>query len=254
MKILKAFFLGWTLFRILLHLLTGLILAHIFLRQGIHGSPSASRLFIWWNRHICQLFSAQINVKGSIQDTPTLFVMNHISWFDIPVLATQKPLHFLSKAEVKKWPLIGWLTQHAGTLFIQRGTAGAAEKSLDEISSCLKQGHSVVLFPEGTTSNGASLKKFHGRLLQAAIDAEVMIQPVALRYPYQQGINTHVPYIDDMSFMDSLMGLMHSSPLKVELTFLPAIDTHLNTTSNNLRNQLAQDARQAIADALDISL
>ncbi len=185
---------------------------------------------------------------------PTLFVMNHISWFDIPVLASQKPLHFLSKAEVKSWPVIGWFTAKAGTLFIQRGVSGAAENSLKEITQCLESAGSVVVFPEGTTTDGSSLKKFHGRLLQAAINAGVEIQPIALRYPYKNGINPHVPYIGDLTFMDSVFGLTRSKPLNIELHFLSPINEHLQADSNTSNKQLAAIARQAIANQLNMKI
>lgn len=253
MKIFKRLLISWKLFRLLSHLITGLILALLFLHKGIHASAFISRLYIWWNQFICRLFHARITIKGEINNSPTLFLVNHISWFDIPVLGAQKPLHFLSKAEVRHWPLIGWLAHKAGTLFIWRGAPGAAQKSLDEITQCLEQGHSVVIFPEGTTSDGSSLRQFHGRLLQAAIDAQVRIQPVALRYPDKDGINTHVPYIDDMSFMDSLIGLTYSPTLQVELHFLKPVDSHIGTQTIT-RKQLAEEARQAIAAALNIKL
>jgi len=211
-------------------------------------------LFIWWNNRLCHVFKAHISVQGTINSSATLIVMNHISWFDIPVLASQKPLHFLSKAEVKSWPLIGWFTKRAGTLFIQRGVTGAAANSLDEITRCLESGGSVVVFPEGTTTDGSELRNFHGRLLQAAIDAQVKIQPVALRYPYKGGINPYVPYIDDLSFMDSVFGLTKSKPLNVELHFLKPIDVHLNKAEDISNKQLAQLARQAIARELEIKL
>jgi len=221
--------------------------------DGIHNSRIASRLFTWWNNRLCHIFKAHIRVQGNINTPATLFVMNHISWFDIPVLASQKPLHFLSKAEVKSWPVIGWFTKRAGTLFIQRGVAGAAENSLNEITQCLRSGGSVVVFPEGTTTDGSSLRNFHGRLLQAAIDAKVEIQPIALRYPYKNGINPHVPYIDDLTFMDSVFGLTRSKPLNVELNFLDPINSHLNDTDIT-NKQLASAARQAIAQQLNMSL
>ncbi len=237
-----------------MHLCFGLILTLLFIRNGIHNSRSASRLFIWWNTRLCKIFKAHIKVSGKINsEAPTLYVMNHISWFDIPVLASQQPLHFLSKAEVKSWPVIGWFTQRAGTLFIQRGAAGAAEKSLAEITHCLQSGGSVVVFPEGTTTDGHGLKKFHGRLLQAAIDAGVKIQPIALRYPYQNGLNPYVPYIGDMTFMDSVMGLTQSKPLNIELHFLSPLDVHI-THPQTTSKQLANRARQAIAEHLKIPL
>ncbi len=185
----------------------------------------------------------------------TLYVMNHISWFDIPVIASQQslPLHFLSKAEVRHWPLIGWLSHKAGTLFIQRGSNGAAQKSLAEITQCLLKGDSVMVFPEGTTTDGSGLRNFHGQLLQAAIDAQVKVQPIALRYPYKEGINPHVAYIDDMTFLDSVMGLTKSSPLNIELHFLQPIDSHLQKANDISHKQLAQMSRQAIANKLEIS-
>ena len=227
------------------------MLTLFFVRNGIQNSNTASSLFIWWNAHLCHIFKAKISVFGDMNQDATLYVMNHISWFDIPVLASQQPLHFLSKAEVKRWPLIGWFTQRAGTLFIQRGAAGAAEKSLNEITQCLKSGGSVVVFPEGTTTDGSGLRNFHGRLLQAAINAQVKIQPVALRYPYKGSINPHVPYIDDMTFMDSVTGLTRSKPLNVELHFLQAIDSHLSDPEIT-NKQLAQVSKQSIAKALRV--
>jgi len=225
----------------------------LFVHDGIHHSRTASRLFTWWNNRLCHIFKAHISVQGNINTPATLFVMNHISWFDIPVLASQKPLHFLSKADVKSWPIIGWFIHRAGTLFIQRGVAGAAEKSLHEITQCLKNGGSVVIFPEGTTTDGSGLRNFHGRLLQAAIDAGVEIQPIALRYPYKGGINPHVPYIDELTFMDSVFGLSRSKPLNVELSFLNPINSHLNN-ADITNKQLATTARQAIAKQLNMQL
>lgn len=231
-------------------MLSGLLLATLFLRNGIQGSTIASRLFLWWNRDLCSIFKARISSTGTPANEATLYVMNHISWFDIPALASRLPLHFLSKSEVRSWPVIGWLSHRAGTLFIQRGAAGAAQKSLAEITHCLKNGGSVVLFPEGTTSNGEQLKKFHARLYQAAIDAKVKIQPIALRYPYGDGINPFVPYIDDMTFVDSVIGLTRSHPLKVELHFLQPIDAHLTELNDISRQQLAELSRQAIHNKL----
>lgn len=252
LKIFNPIILSWKLFRLSLHLLSGLSFALLFVHDGIHNSPVASRFFIWWNRALCQIFKARIITKGKMNNEATLYVMNHISWFDIPVLASQKPLHFLSKAEVRSWPLIGWLSHRAGTLFIQRGASGAAQKSLEEITDCLKNGGSVVIFPEGTTTDGSVVRKFHGRLLQAAIDAGVKIQPVALRYPYENGLNHYVPYIDNMTFIDSVMGLTRSHPLCVELHFLEPIDLHIENSDETLRHQLAQQARQAITKELGI--
>lgn len=240
----------WKLFLLILHLFTGALLALLFLGRGIHQQPTAQKLFTWWNRRICKIFRAETTISGHPNQEATLYVMNHISWFDIPVLAALKPLHFLSKAEVRRWPIIGWLSARAGTLFIERGATGAAEKSLLEIVECLQSGGSVVIFPEGTTTDGSRVRNFHGRLLQAAIDAKIKIQPIALRYPYLGSINPYVPYIDDMTFADSVLGLIRSRPLHVELHFLEPIDPHMAEDGENARKQLAQLARHRICSTL----
>ncbi len=242
----------WKLLLLILHLLSGALLASLFLARGIHKQPRAQSLFTWWNRKLCNIFRTEITTHGQLNHEATLYVMNHISWFDIPLLASQKPLHFLSKAEVRQWPLIGWLSARAGTLFIQRGASGAAEQSMLEIIECLQSGGSVVIFPEGTTTDGSRVRNFHGRLLQAAIDAKVKIQPIALRYPYLGGINPYVPYIDDMTFADSVLGLIRSHPLKAELHFLDPIDPHVTGDGEASRKQLAQMARHQICTTLDI--
>ena len=253
MKFITILKLSWKVLRLNLHLFTGMALACVYLRNGIHKQASASAHFVKWNKGICNIFHAKITSHGKIQTEPTLYVMNHISWFDIPVLACQQPLHFLSKAEIRNWPFIGWLADRAGTLFIQRGHHGAAQKSLEEITDCLQSGGSVVIFPEGTTTDGTSVKKFHGRLLQAAIDAQVKIQPIALRYPHQQGVNPYVPYIDKMTFMDSLLGLIRATPLEVELHFLLPIDIHLDQTTDVTNKQLAELSRNAITKQIGIN-
>ncbi len=240
----------WKIFRLFFHLVMGALLALFFLQRGIHRQKRASALFTWWNRSLCNIFKAKISVRGQANHEATLYVMNHISWFDIPVLASQRPLHFLSKAEVRRWPVIGWLSHKAGTLFIQRGASGASQKSMLEIIECLQSGGSVVVFPEGTTTDGSYVRNFHGRLLQAAIDAKVKIQPIALRYPYGDSINKQVPYIDDMTFIDSVLGLIQSKPLLVELDFLTPIDAHIIDADDSSRKQLAQLSREAICKHL----
>jgi len=250
LKLLTSLQLAWKVLRLNLHLVSGIVLAYFYLRNGIHQQATASAHFIKWNRGICNIFHAKITSHGKMQTEPTLYVMNHISWFDIPVLACQQPLHFLSKADIKNWPLIGWLANRAGTLFIQRGRHGAAQESLEEITNCLQSGGSVVIFPEGTTTDGKSIKRFHGRLLQSAIDAGVKIQPIALKYPHSLGVNPNVPYIGNMTFMDSLLGLIRANPLDVELHFLPPIDIHLDPASETTKKQLAQLSHNAIAKQL----
>lgn len=217
LKPIKTFF---TLSRILLHLITGILLASIFAHGSVQAGTRAARLFCWWQGRLSQLFNIQYQTFGQANTRPTLFIANHISWFDIPAIGANLPVRFLSKQEVKHWPLIGWLARKVGTLFIQRGRKGAAEQSIYDITHALQQGDSVIIFPEGTTTDGTDIKKFHSRLFQAAINAGVDVQAIAILYPGENGIHPDAAYVGDMSMMESVNNFIHSKDIKVDIHFL----------------------------------
>ncbi|MCW8955683.1 MAG: 1-acyl-sn-glycerol-3-phosphate acyltransferase [Gammaproteobacteria bacterium] len=247
MKHLKQpFRIGWRLVLLIAHILLGLLLAALFLRKAIHSGTLAARLSLWWHSMLCKIFGVQCSTRGSINPAATLFVVNHISWFDIPALGSKIPVHFLSKDEVNSWPIIGWLARQVGTLFIKRGQQGAAEQSIDEISDTLRQGGYVVIFPEGTTTDGTSVRKFHSRLFQAAINAGVAVQPVALRYPHPDGVHPKAPFIGDTQFLQSTLDMMSEPQMQAELEFLPPIDSH-----GFNRSDLAMQCQQTILAALE---
>lgn len=228
-----------------LALVTRLLLG--LLQTPFYGSPFAPRgahTVRHWHGKVCRALAVEVKAHGEAQ-RGVLYICNHISWLDIPVLGSQLPgVRFLSKSEVRAWPLIGWLATRAGSLFIERGNG--QHDTVQRISQALRQGHSVLIFPEGTTTNGLSLRRFHPRLLQAACEAGVAIQPVALRYLDAQGTaNPRVAYIDDDSFNDTLQRIAQESGLRAELHFLPLI--HPEDTP---RSQLANTAHACIAEAL----
>ncbi len=143
-----------------------------------------------------------------VPKTHALWASNHVSWMDVPVIGSVSPAFFLSKAEVAKMPVMGPLAKVAGTLFIQRGS-GDAGSVASQMATFLKQGYSVVFFPEATTTNGRQIKKLHGKLLQAAIDADKPIQPVVLCYVNKEGeLDDTVPYYGGIKLKDSLMSVI----------------------------------------------
>jgi 1-acyl-sn-glycerol-3-phosphate acyltransferase len=237
----KPFRISWRIGLLLLHIFTGLILAVIFLRKVVPPGSLAATLNLWWHQRVCNIFAMHKTVHGRINQQPTLFVINHISWFDIPSLGACVPVHFLSKDEINSWPLIGWLAKKVGTLFIKRGGKGAAEQSIKDIRQALQQGGHVIVFPEGTTTDGTSLGHFHSRLFQAAIDARVQIQPVALRYPHADGVHPKAAFIGDTQFIDSLLGMISEKSMRVRLDFLTPINAW-----EYKRDKLTELARQQI--------
>ena len=105
-------------------------------------------------------------------------VSNHISWLDVLVIGSIRPVCFLAKSEISQWPLIGYLARRAGTLFIKRGQG--VQSATRAVTDCLRHGHSVVVFPEGTTSDGSQVKPFYPRLFSVVENHETMVQPLAL--------------------------------------------------------------------------
>jgi 1-acyl-sn-glycerol-3-phosphate acyltransferase len=200
-----------------------------------------------WLKSICQILVVDIKVTGEPAKA-CLQVSNHISWLDIPVLASVNNPRFLSKAEVRHWPIIGWLAECSGTLFIQRGNAKATQGVRQGLSSSLQNGDTVLIFPEGTTTDGESVRRFHPRLFAAAIETNTHVQPIMIRYPAlddAQKINAIVPYIDEQSLGDNLKQLLQQKKTIVHVHYCPLI----NITGKD-RKQIALESEQAIRESL----
>ncbi len=185
-----------------------------------------------------------VTVHGQLPHRPMLWVSNHVSWTDIPLLGMLTPLSFLSKAEVRTWPVAGWLAAKAGSLFIRRGS-GDSQLIRKQMSRHLEQAHPLLMFPEGTTTDGRTLRTFHGRLLSAAIDADVALQPVAIRYLRNGEPDSLAPFIGDDDLLSHLMRLFANDRGEVEIHLLEPIACH-----GQERAALAFQAQQAVHKAL----
>lgn len=216
-----------------------LILAEQSMRRRISRPPWARRCFSMAAR--CAGF--RISHQGMVASEPVLFVSNHISWSDIPVLGGMAPLRFLSKQEVRTWPIIGWLAAQAGTLFIRRG-GGTAGRAREEIANSLKQGESVLVFPEGTTSAGVGVLPFHGKLLQAALDAGVPIQPISICYLRDGRPDPVAPFIGDDEFQNHLVRMLKRPATRVKVHFHPVMvpepGESLGSLAARLREQVSR--------------
>jgi 1-acyl-sn-glycerol-3-phosphate acyltransferase len=147
---------------------------------GLLGAR-AIRVIRWWYGRVLGVLGVRLAIDGQSPAGPQLIVANHCSWLDILVLGHVFDAAFVSKSEIGGWPLIGRYARAAGTLFLTRG-AGQGGETTNQILSVLKSGHSVLLFPEGTTLANLRPKRFHARLFAAAIDGGYPVLPVALRY------------------------------------------------------------------------
>lgn len=152
---------------------------------------------------------------------PALLVANHLSWLDIVVMHASRYCRFVSKSDIKHWPLIGTLAGGAGTLYIERSSKRDAHRVVHQMAERLRLGEVLAVFPEGTTADGISLKPFHANLLQAAISADAPVQPVALRFvDAGTGQTCFAPrYIDDDSIFVSIWETLCVRELRAEVVF-----------------------------------
>ena len=135
-----------------------------------------------WSSRMLNALGVSLRVSGTPRPGATLFVSNHISWLDILAVNAVQPVRFVSKADVRHWPLLGWLVACGGTLFIERERKRDALRVVHLVADALKHGEMVAVFPEGTTGDGHALLPFHANLLQAAIATETPVQAIALRF------------------------------------------------------------------------
>ena len=200
-----------------------------------------------WSKRFLQLLGVAVKVNGQpLQKGPLLVVINHVSWLDILVMLAAQPVCFVSKSEVRHWPIIGWLATNAGTLYIERAKARDALRVIHQIAESLKAGHLIGIFPEGTTSDGKSLLPFHANLMQAAIASGSPVQPVALRFLEANGSLSMSPtYINDDTLLSSVWRMLRADPVTAQLDFLPSVE------SKGLdRRELAAQLQQLIAKSL----
>jgi len=198
-----------------------------------------------WHRGLCRALDIEIEVRG--EPVPhALLVANHVSWLDIPVLGSQGPIGFVSKAEVRHWPLIGWLAHRAGTFFIARGANRTADL-IPQLAARLRAGDHLAIFPEGTTTDGTRLGRFHPRLFAAGQQEGVLVQPVALRYGTDTALDPVAPFVGADALLPHLLRVLARPGLVARVEFLRPLD------GNGLsRRQISEQCRDSIAHALGL--
>lgn len=191
------------------------------------------------------MLGVRLDISGTLP-SQGLLVANHISWLDVYAINAVAPAIFLSKDEVRHWPLIGWFASRAGTLFLERGSRSAAQRAKDDLIHELRADHLVCVFPEGTTGLGDQVATFHSALFQSAIDAKVAVTPALIRYLDHWGRpSLAAAYVGETSLWESVRDIVATSGLSVRIAFLPAV-----ATAGAERRHLAHHSHQLISHAL----
>lgn len=240
----------WRCLRVAEHLGTGAAVAlfiRLRYRRGVAPAwlPAVVR---WWHRRLYRALGVDLRVAGRFEPD-CLLVGNHISWLDIPLVGAQGEIGFLAKADVRGWPLIGWMAEIAGTLFIERGgnqTSAVARRIAEDVA----RGRSLMIFPEGTTTDGTCVRRFHPRLFGIAQGSGPRIQPVAISYHRGEdpAADDQAPYVGDDSLIANLWRLMLHPDLVARVRFLPPI----HADDGAQRRALAELTRDAILSALEL--
>ena len=210
----------WKLARGLLHAMIGLVTI-LVLFPRITPENRQRRVQVWSSEMLVCL-GLELRVIGQpAPNGPMLLVANHISWVDITALHAARFCKFVSKADVKRWPLIGALATGVGTLFIERESRRDAMRMVHHMAQSLRDGDVLAIFPEGTTSDGTGLRPFHGNLFQAAISADAPVQPVGLSFiDIATGKLTMAPgYINDDTLLVSVWRTLCTPGIAVVINF-----------------------------------
>ena len=210
----------WRLVRATGHVLHGLwVIRSEFGRL----TPAQTQFMVReWTRQMLGILGVELVVQGTPPTHgPLLQVANHISWLDILVMNAAQPSRFVSKADVRHWPVIRGLADAAGTLYIERESRRDAMRVVHQVAERLRTPDVISVFPEGTTGDGQTLLTFHAYLLQAAIAAGASALPVALRYADRDsGQRCDAPlYIGDTTLMQSLWATLRADGVQAVVRY-----------------------------------
>jgi 1-acyl-sn-glycerol-3-phosphate acyltransferase len=216
----------------------------VLLRFGSLATAERQLRVQWWALKMLRLLSITLRVEGAPVAGPVLMVANHVSWLDIMAIHAVCPhARFVSKADVKSWPLIPHLVDAAGTLYLERERKRDALRVVHTMAQAMQAGDTVAIFPEGTTSDGQGLLPFHANLLQAAIATATPVQPVAIRF----SDNTHavskaVEFVGATTLAQSLWRVAGGDGLSVRVALLqprPTAHADRRALAETLRNDIA---------------
>ena len=220
--------------------------------------PHMARRFpMHYHRIVCRLLGIRLDVIGKAPEHgPLLIVSNHVSWLDIVVLSALAPVSFVAKKEVSLWPFFGSLARLQNTVFIDRERRHTTGISRNEMHERLASGEILVLFPEGTSSDGRHVMPFKSSFFGAADTPEVLVQPVSLAYrghhnlPMNRRLMPSYAWFGEMELAPHLLEALRNGPIEVTVVCHPPL--RLNEEMN--RKALARHAEELVRRGVKLAL
>jgi lyso-ornithine lipid O-acyltransferase len=245
----------------------GLFFVIVLPLQGLavrFGWRLAGHIPLWFHRLLLRLFSMRVVVRGSPPGPePTLVLANHVSWLDIPVIASLRPLSFVAKSEVANWPMIGLFAKLQRCIFIDRARKAHTAEVNAQMAERLARGEVIVLFPEGTTGDGNRVLPFRSSLVGAARAAlagstvrHVVLKPLAVTYVRRNGLpvtrreRPAIAWYGDMDLAPHLALFVREGPLDAVVQWGEAIPFDAAADRKRATVQAETAVRQAVRRAL----
>jgi lyso-ornithine lipid O-acyltransferase len=233
----------------------------LLLRMGSRGARTFPH---WYHRQVCRLLGIRIHLDGAVvRDRPVLLVANHTTWLDIPVLSAVAPVSFVAKKEVGTWPFVSSLARLQRSVFVDRTRRTAVGQAAGEILTRLAQGDTIVLFAEGTSSDGNRVLPFMTSLFAAAKPSgestaapDAVVQTLSAVYTRLHGIplgradRPGVAWYGDMEMRSHAWSLLRAGPLDVQIRVGPPVPLASFTDRKELARHSEAQVRENVVRIL----
>ena len=198
-----------------------------------------------WCIRLLRILKVKVIIHGDpstlLGTKPYLLVSNHISWLDIHIINSIRPVIFVAKADVSKWPIFGYLASMLGTIFLKREKLSDIKRVIQLMKDKLANQEVVAIFPEGTSSDGKSVLPFKSNLFESAHQAHVDVLPITIQYKENGQYSNRAAFIGDMELIDSIKNILKSNHLVVHVHLSDSLSGRLT------RQELASRAHQMVA-------
>ncbi len=240
-------------------LIVGYLMSAVKIKFGKHSTSEKLKKYCENASHYSELGLKCLNINIKVtgynrlidSKKNFLIVSNHMSYLDVLIMSAIQPSVFVTSVDMGEKFFLGTMAEFAGSIFIERRHRGQVEQDLNVMATTLRAGHNVVIYPEGTSTDGVRVLPFKKSLLMSAQAAGVQILPAMLRYqtidsqPFQRANHKKVCWYGRMSFLPHLLNLLKLQEVSVELAFLEPIDVDQNSS----RDELAARSHHAIEKA-----